>query len=82
MTSYVEHITSHTCINIFIILLQIFLMRILLTRICSIIDMQVLKKRSTVSVHGTSVRQGLSDVALCNDDARSVDKKHIILNSN
>ncbi|XP_076913192.1 uncharacterized protein LOC143571729 [Bidens hawaiensis] len=31
---------------------------------------EVLKKRSTVSVHGTSVRQGLSDVALCNDDAR------------
>ncbi|KAF5770242.1 putative WD40/YVTN repeat-like-containing domain superfamily [Helianthus annuus] len=32
---------------------------------------EVLRKRSAVSVHGSSVRLGLSDIALSNDDARS-----------
>ncbi|KAI7746225.1 hypothetical protein M8C21_017690 [Ambrosia artemisiifolia] len=31
---------------------------------------EVLRKRPTVSVHGSSVRQGFSDIALSNDDAR------------
>ncbi|KAJ0854957.1 putative WD40-repeat-containing domain superfamily [Helianthus annuus] len=31
---------------------------------------EVLRKRSAVSVHGSSVRLGLSDIALSNDDAR------------
>ncbi|KAI3799422.1 hypothetical protein L1987_34720 [Smallanthus sonchifolius] len=31
---------------------------------------EVLRKRPTVSVHGSSVRQGLYDIALFNDDAR------------
>ncbi|KAJ0465173.1 putative transcription factor WD40-like family [Helianthus annuus] len=31
---------------------------------------EVLRKRPTVNVHGSSVRQGFSDIALSNDDAR------------
>lgn len=46
------------------------------------INMQVLRKRPTISVHGGSVRQGLSDIALFNDDARYAEGKYLILIDN